>query len=116
MTDNRIERFHSLDGARAAMMLLGLVLHSACSYSSLPLGASWPFQDPVATSPLFTFLVFYIHLFRMPAFFVIAGFFAAFLYYRDGASRFAAHRVKRVLVPLALAWVLLYPVVRMGFI
>jgi hypothetical protein len=34
-------RYHALDSVRAAMMLLGLVLHAAASYTSIPLGAAW---------------------------------------------------------------------------
>ena len=73
------ERFHALDALRAAMMLLGLVLHSAASYTRTPLGDAWPYHDP-HTNVAFDLLVFFIHLFRMPLFFVVAGFFAALLY------------------------------------
>ena len=66
------------------MMLLGLVLHSAVNYVVFPLGPAWPYKDP-ATSTVFDILVFVIHLFRMPVFFVAAGFFAAMLMERDGA-------------------------------
>jgi glucan biosynthesis protein C len=45
----------------------------------------------------------------MPTFFVMAGFFAAFLYYREGTTGFLAHRVRRLLVPLALGWAILGP-------
>jgi len=109
-----VPRLHALDGLRAAMMLLGLVLHSATSYTATPLGDAWPYQDG-STSTAFDFVVFIIHLFRMPAFFVMAGFFAALLYYRSGPADLFVHRVKRVLVPLALAWVVVFPLVRLGF-
>jgi glucan biosynthesis protein C len=107
-------RFHSLDAVRAAMMLLGLVIHSATSYTVTPLGAAWPFSD-AQQSTIFDIVVFFIHLFRMPVFFVVAGFFSALLYYRDGAARFAANRSRRVLVPLALFWIPIVPLVIAGF-
>jgi glucan biosynthesis protein C len=97
------------------MMLLGLVLHSAASFTATPLEHSWPYQDR-STSALFDLVVFFIHLFRMPVFFVVAGFFAAMLYYRDGAGRFAMNRVRRVLLPLILFWVPIFPLVKSGFI
>src|ERR671911_846280 len=97
------QRYHSLDALRAAMMLLGLVLHSAASYTQAPLGSLWPYHDP-QTSVAFDLLIFFIHLFRMPVFFVVAGFFAALLYYRDGLAGFARNRVRRVLLPLVLFW------------
>jgi peptidoglycan/LPS O-acetylase OafA/YrhL len=113
-TSGDLPRLHALDGLRAAMMLLGLVLHSAASYTATPLGDAWPYQD-ARNSGLFDVLVFVIHLFRMPAFFVIAGFFAAFLYYRDGGQRFLAHRARRILLPLIAAWIVTAPLIGAGF-
>jgi len=114
MVPPRMQRLHALDGLRAAMMLLGLVLHSAASYVTVPLQSAWPYQDR-ATSALFDLLVFSIHLFRMPAFFVMAGFFAALLYQREGPRGFLAHRARRILLPLALAWPVLCPLILAGF-
>src|SRR5688500_12766151 len=85
LTTREMARYHSLDAFRAAMMLLGLVLHSAASYTYTPLRDAWPFHDPPGLVA-FEILLLFIHLFRMPAFFVVAGFFAALLYYRDGAG------------------------------
>ncbi len=58
------------------MMLLGLVLHTALNYMVFPNADSWPYKD-AQTSTAFDILVAFIHAFRMPTFFVIAGFFAA---------------------------------------
>ena len=115
MTSPTLTRQHSLDALRAAMMLLGLVLHAAVSYTVSPFGAAWPYKDP-RTSELFDWVVFIIHLFRMPTFFVMAGFFAAFLYYREGTAGFIAHRLRRLLVPLIVAWLVVFPLTRAGFI
>jgi glucan biosynthesis protein C len=109
-----LKRWHGLDALRASMMLLGLVLHSAASYTFAPLGQAWPYQD-VRTSALLDPVIFLIHLFRMPTFFVMAGFFAALLFYREGAAGFLAHRTRRVLLPLIVAWVVLYPLMVFGF-
>jgi peptidoglycan/LPS O-acetylase OafA/YrhL len=113
MTDG-MSRLHALDGLRAVMMLLGLVLHSAANYTVTPLGEAWPYQD-AQTSRLFDFLVFIVHLFRMPTFFVIAGFFAAFLYVREGGRGFLRHRARRILLPLVAAWLVTAPLVGAGF-
>lgn len=107
-------RYHSLDAARAVMMLLGLVLHSAASFTTVPLGDAWPYQDLNASSA-FPPLIYFIHLFRMPTFFAITGFFAALLYERDGATRFIRNRTKRVLLPLIVFWALTGPLVLAGF-
>ena len=108
-------RYHSLDALRASMMLLGLVLHSAVNYAVAPLGEAWPYKDQ-STSTLFDMAVFFIHLFRMPVFFVVAGFFAALLMAREGAAGFLRNRVMRVLVPLAVCWPFVYPLIAAGFI
>jgi glucans biosynthesis protein C len=110
-----LPRLHSLDALRASMMLLGLVLHSAVSYITTPLGAPWPYKDP-NTSIVFDWLVFSIHLFRMPAFFVAAGFFAALLYQRDGTAGFVSNRVRRVLLPLVMFWGVMVPLCGYGFV
>ena len=110
----RPQRLHALDGLRAAMMLLGLVLHAAASYTAVSLGAAWPYQDR-SRGPVFNLLVFGIHLFRMPTFFVMAGFFAALLHQREGTRGFLVHRARRVLLPLAVAWPILCPLVLIGF-
>lgn len=108
-------RIPSLDALRAAMMLLGLVLHSAVSYITTPLGAAWPYKD-AQTSIAFDLLIFFIHLFRMPAFFVVAGFFAALLLERDGAAGFVRNRARRVLVPLVMFWGVMIPLCGYGFV
>jgi surface polysaccharide O-acyltransferase-like enzyme len=115
MPSQPVLRYHSLDALRAAMMLLGLVLHSAANYTYTPLGPAWPYQDR-QTSVVFDLVLFFIHLFRMPVFFVIAGFFAALLYDRDGLVRFARNRAARVLLPLALFWPIAVPPAGLGFV
>jgi uncharacterized protein (DUF433 family) len=80
------------------MMLLGLVLHSAVSFCTLPLGRAWAYKD-ASTHVLFDVLVLFIHVFRMPLFFLMAGFFAAFLYYRRGPwARVAVPELNRITV------------------
>jgi len=115
MESSRPQRYHSLDALRAAMMLLGLVLHSAASYIQAPIGWMWPYQDS-QTSPFFNLLLAFIHLFRMPVFFVMAGFFAALLYHRDGPAGFVRNRVKRVLLPLVIFWPIVIPLTWLGFV
>jgi glucan biosynthesis protein C len=107
-------RLHAFDALRAAMMLLGIVLHTAVSYTVTPLREAWPYQD-ASRNVIFDFTAFIIHLFRMPTFFVMAGFFAALLYQREHGSGFISHRVRRLLLPMLAAWVVLSPIVRGAF-
>ena len=97
------------------MMLLGLVLHAAVSYGATDYGASWPYQDR-STSPALDWVVFYIHVFRMPIFYAMAGFFAAMLYERRGPAGFVRHRATRILVPFVVGWVVLFPLISTGFV
>lgn len=107
--DDSFRRYHALDAVRAVMMLLGLVIHAAVSYIKEPLPVSvWPYKDPQTATALDA-LTFFIHLFRMPVFFVVAGFFAALLLQRSGAWALLKNRIMRVAVPLIVFWIVTYP-------
>ncbi len=96
------------------MMLLGIVLHSACSYMTVGLGPVWPYQDPSQTV-LADLTVAFIHVFRMPIFFALAGFFAAMLYLRRGPGGLLNNRLQRIGIPLAVGLVVLTPFIKSGF-
>lgn len=113
LDENR--RYHSLDQLRAIMMILGLVIHSSTSFTTVSLGAAWPYRD-ASRHVLFDVSVNFIHLFRMPLFFLMAGFFTAFLYYRQGPGGFLRNRLRRVVVPFVLFLAVLYPPTLAGFI
>lgn len=88
-------------------MLLGIVLHATIAYKIKPL-PTWP-QDPGYQHWTFDYVYFLIHSFRMPLFFLIAGYFCRFLYYRIGEKAFVIHRVKRILIPFVFSIVLILP-------
>ena len=98
-------RYHALDSMRATMMLLGIYLHVVVGYSG---DGHWPYIDPHPTSAL-NFTLGIIHSFRMPAFYVMAGFFGALLWNGRGPASFIANRTKRIVLPFALFWSLLFP-------
>ncbi|MFM1905567.1 MAG: hypothetical protein RIT32_363 [Actinomycetota bacterium] len=79
-------------------MLLGLVLHSAVFTATYA-----PVRTELGQDLLYLIYDF-IHAFRMPAFFFIAGFFAAMLFHKYGAGGLVLHRLKRVLLPLVIFW------------
>jgi glucan biosynthesis protein C len=103
------ERFHALDALRAGMMLLGIVLHAAACYTAVPLPLS-PYHD-ASTSPIFDVLCVFIHTFRLPAFFVMSGFFGALLLERRGPGGMLRNRWKRLMIPLIGGWFVLAPLV-----
>src|SRR5690242_4449496 len=92
------DRYHSLDALRASMMLLGIVLHAAANFTQEPMKV-WSIND-TSVHFIFDILFYFIHLFRMPVFFISAGFFAALLYEKRGSFGMIRNRVRRVLLPL----------------
>ncbi len=99
-------RYHALDSMRASMMLMGIYLHVVVGYSG---DGHWPYIDPHPTGAL-NFTLGIIHSFRMPAFYVMAGFFGALLWNSRGPAAFVSNRVKRILLPFVLFWSLLFPI------
>jgi peptidoglycan/LPS O-acetylase OafA/YrhL len=87
------------------MMLLGIYLHVVVGYSG---DGHWPYIDRQPTHAL-NFTLGIIHAFRMPAFFVMAGFFGALLWTRRGPRSFVINRFKRIIIPFALFWAILFP-------
>ncbi len=104
--DSGHRRYHGLDFTRAVMMLLGVVLHTALVFQEQD--GLWVYYDP-ERSPLAGLLALSIHIFRMPVFFVMAGFFGAMLFTRKGPRVFAGHRFDRIVIPLVIGWFVLYP-------
>ena len=100
------ERLHYLDNLRALAMLAGVLFHAALAYSPLvhPL---FPTADR-QTSALIDGLVWFSHLFRMPLFFLIAGFFTALLVQRRGLGGMFRNRLFRVMLPFLLFWPLVH--------
>ena len=95
-------RYHGLDGLRGFAMLLGIVVHASLPYFSrlLRFEFAWPADDDQS---LLLFLVFdFIHAWRMPVFFLMAGFFAHLVLSRRAMKIFAVDRLKRIGLPLVL--------------
>ena len=97
-------RLHSLDALRATMMWLGIVLHSAMLYMEPGIEIH---RSP-ETSLIATSLFGWIHVYRMPVFFVLAGFFACMLIERKGLQATLAHRAKRIALPFVVFWPVLF--------
>jgi hypothetical protein len=93
-----LDRLHALDAVRAYALLLGVVLHSTAAFlEGFPI-AMW--QSEPNDVPAVMYYV--IHMFRMSAFFLIAGLFARMVVERRGVKAFVKDRLKRVAVPLFL--------------
>ena len=104
MIDNR--RYYALDALRGVMMMLGIVLHASMFYITQP---PLPFPTDAHTSVLFDAIVLFIHSFRMPLFFVLAGFFTSLLVEKYGIRGSLENRAKRILAPFTLGLFTIVP-------
>ncbi len=95
------DRLYALDNLRALMMWLGVVLHVSVIHmvNDSPL----PWHDDRATK-VADILSAFIHAFRMPVFFILAGFFAAMLVRKQGVRGMVRNRVRRLGLPFAIFW------------
>lgn len=103
-TDGRI---HFLDAARAILMFLGIPYHVAMVYRT---GNDWEFATSDEPSVLLSYLAEFIHIFRMPLFFIVAGYFAMMMLCRKDPGRWFGGRVFKLGVPLLAAGISLNPI------
>ncbi len=103
-------RQHYWDSLRAALMLLGIPYHVALSYRP---GQQWIVRSDEGVAG-FAQLAEFIHLFRMPAFFVIAGYFAAMLLTRREPYAWLKGRFTRLGIPFLASIVTLVPIMNLA--
>ncbi|NOU52066.1 acyltransferase family protein [Pseudoalteromonas sp. JBTF-M23] len=92
-------RVHYLDNLRAYIMWLGVVIHVAM----LQMVSDTPQRlREAALSEWADMLVFSIHSFRMPLFFILSGFFVAAILGRKGLVETIRLRLLRIAIPLLI--------------
>jgi glucans biosynthesis protein C len=101
-------RLYYLDNLRAILMIAGVFFHAALAYSPM-VHSLWLTADKVNV-PWVDYLCNFLHTFRMPIFFVVAGFFAALLVERRGVGAMLKNRCRRILLP----FVVFVPLVLLG--
>ncbi len=102
-------RRYDLDALRGVAMLLGIVLHAAIPFV--------PYWEEGDTGGAFLYGLFeYIHLWRMPLFFLLSGFFTAMLWRRRGLRALMTHRAKRIALPLFVLYIPVIILVILGFV
>ncbi len=98
-------RYHYMDNLRAGAMLLGVFFHAMLAY--VPnMQTLWLAANP-ENSEVFSVIAWYTHLFRMPLFFLIAGFFATYLVRKRGLKSFLKNRSLRLALPFVIFWPLI---------
>lgn len=96
---------HYWDPLRALLMLLGIPYHASLLYShALP----WDIKD-LETSPVLSALGAALVTFRMPAFFLVAGYFSIMVIGKKGKMRWLRQRFLRLGLPFIVAVLLLGP-------
>jgi len=93
-------RFHYMDNLRALAMLWGVLFHVALAYSPL-MHPFYPAADRSQSAGV-DLCIWFLHLFRMPLFFLVAGFFAAMLLRKRGMGGLFRNRLRRIALPLVI--------------
>ena len=98
-------RRHDLDALRAVFLLFGIPYHASLTVRPGP----W-IANMGQRSTDFIQLADYLHLFRMPGFYMIAGYFAAMLLQRRPVASYLPSRLHRLVPPFLAGTLLLVPV------
>lgn len=102
-------KLYFLDQVRAALMLLGIPFHAALPYIDFP----WIVRAG-ETSAFLTGFADFISTFRMPAFFLLAGFFAMMFVDQRDTMRWWRQRAVQLGVPLVSTILLLNPLMMLA--
>ncbi len=95
------QHYYALDNLRGILMWLGVVIHVAFNHVTYKTAAPW--KDNL-TGTGADLLLLFIHAFRMPAFFILAGFFVAMLIVKNGPQGMLSNRLKRLALPFVVFW------------
>ncbi len=116
MLSNKEEKYYyQIDTLRATMLLLGPVIHSALSFMNYPAGDLWPYKYD-RTNLFFDVIVLFLHSFRVPVFFVLAGFFMEKGLRKYSRKVLFIKKLRRIGIPLVFGTLLLYPIIEFGMI
>jgi len=91
-------RIYFMDSMRSILIMLGVVLHSSNIFNTRQ---GWAIYSN-ETTVIANYIGQAIHVFRMPAFFVVAGFFCVFTLQKYKPKKFLAVRMKRIIIPLVV--------------
>jgi glucan biosynthesis protein C len=96
-------RIHSMDALRASSMLLLVPVHAAIFLKLNGSPGAWA-----------TVVFWVVHVFRLPLFFAMSGFFLALLLTRKGLATTARNRTLRIAIPHAVGVLPLAPLLRLA--
>lgn len=112
MNNYNTQRLDYADALRCLALLLGIVFHASLSF--MPMYIGWAVMD-VSTSDVVPNFVLLSHSFRMPLFFLIAGFFSHLALRKKGLYVFVKSRFIQIAIPLVCGWFVLRPLLVAGW-
>lgn len=112
-TNHNSPRLHYLDAVRAFALLLGIVFHASLSF--IPIFIGWAVMD-ISTSDFVSYFIHLSHSFRMPLFFMLAGFFSHMAINKTTLQYFVRSRLLRLVIPFVIGWFLLRPLLVAGWV
>jgi len=102
-----------IDNLRTTLITFVIVLHMAVTYGAEGL---WYYSEPGNLSIVVVVIAVFIaavgSAFALGLFFFLAGYFTPRSYDKKGFRRFVLDRAKRLLIPLALYEIILFPLIR----
>lgn len=107
-------RYHGLDILRSFALILGLFFHASIPFAENPVPL-WIVYDE-SKSWVFDTIIVGTHSFRMPLFFLLAGFFSALLYRKLGERNFLISRTKKIVLPFIASMLFLTPIMVIEYI
>lgn len=94
-------RIHALDLVRGLALIMGIAFHAGLSF--YPGQQVWVVMDSQRAEGI-AWTGYWLHMFRMTTFFLMAGYFGHMVYHRRGAGFFIRSRLKRIALPMVAFW------------
>ena len=108
------QRYHGLDILRSFALILGLFFHASIPFTEIPIPLWIIYYEN--KSWLYDTILMGTHSFRMPLFFLLAGFFSALLYRKLSTRNFLITRTKKIVFPFVASMIILTPLMIIEYI
>jgi glucan biosynthesis protein C len=107
-------RYHGLDILRSLALILGLFFHASIPFTEIPIPLWIIYYE--SKSWVYDTILMGTHSFRMPLFFILAGFFSALLYRKLSTKNYLIARTKKIVFPFIASMIVLTPLMIIQYI
>ncbi len=107
-------RYHGLDILRSLALILGLFFHASIPFTEIPIPLWIIYYE--SKSWVYDTILMGTHSFRMPLFFILAGFFSALLYRKLSTKNYLIGRTKKIVFPFIASMIVLTPLMIIQYI